>query len=347
LIYQQNLQTAYMAGRYQAMTEGAWATPYWQYVAVMDSRTRPAHSALNGRIWRYNDPIWNTLYPPNGWNCRCRISPMSKQSAERKGLQVEDSANLLETRTVPAGKNADGSQRYADVTGIKTGRYDDNGQEVVMLPDAGWSYNPGKAWAESQAEHAAEKLGSLSGITPREAFDYIGKVTQAISETRISKFKGVDPELLQDTFHLLKTNFYILQLRPGILDEIRQGGITGSSALKHEMEEITQIEAAGRSIFQPSTLAAIEREFDDAIALGDPLKYIPYHMAALLVELEYARDKLALAGFKTSDLGLVARAVYGNLQDSPLEKMKTELAELSYHWPDSIPPELEAAIRKR
>lgn len=348
LIYQQNLQTAYMAGRYQAMREGAWATPYWQYVAVMDSRTRPAHSALNGRVWRHDDPIWNTLYPPNGWNCRCRISPMSKKSVERKGLQAEDSSDRLVTRSIPAGKNADGSQRYADVTGIKTGKYDENGQEVVMLPDAGWSYNPGKAWVDSQTEHASAKLDSLSGITPREAFDYASKVTQAISETRISKFKGVDPDLLKDTFHLLKTNFYILQLRPGILGEIRQGGIAGSAALKHEMEEVRQIENAGRSVFLPGTIAAVEREFDDAIAMGDPVKYTPYHMAALLAELGYTRDKLALAGFKTDDLGLVARAVYGNLQGSHLRKMETELAELGYKWPDgAIPPELETAIKGR
>ncbi|WP_051543202.1 phage minor head protein [Thiothrix lacustris] len=347
LIYQQNLQTAYMAGRYRAMEEGAWATPYWQYVAVMDSRTRPAHSSLNGRVWRHDDPIWSTLYPPNGWNCRCRISPMSKKSAERKGLQIEDSADKLETRTVPAGRNPDGSQRYADVTGIKTGRYDDNGQEIVMFPDAGWSYNPGKAWAESQAEYATAKLDSLSGITPREAFEYVSKITQAIGETRISKFKGVDPDLLKDMFHLLKTNLYILQLRPGILGEIRQGGIAGSAALKHEMEEVRQIEKGGRSVFSPGAVAAIEQEFDNAVALGNPAKYIPYHMAALLAELEYARDKLAPLGFKTDDLGVVARAIYGNLQGTGLEKMEIELAELGYQWPGNIPPELEAAIRKR
>ena len=114
------------------------------------------------------------------------------------------------------------------------------------------------------------------------------------------------------------------------------------------MEEVRQIEVAGRSVFLPSTIAAVEREFDDAIAMGDPVKYTPYHMAALLAELGYARDKLALAGFKTDGLGLVARAVYGNLQGSHLIKMETELAELGYQWPDgAIPPELETAIKGR
>ena len=344
LIYQQNLQTAYMAGRYQAMTEGAWATPYWRYIAVMDLRTRPAHAALNGRVWRYDDPIWQALYPPNGWRCRCRVTPLSAKGVEHNNLIIEDSTGLLETRTVPAGRNPDGSQRYTEVTGIKTGRFIDD-KEAVMLPDAGWSYNPGKAWLASQADIATQKVSDLEGITPRESLDYLKTITRAITETRISKFKGVDPELLKDQFHLLKTNFYILQLRPAILDEIRQGGIAGSAALAHEAEEARQIEQAGRSIFAPSTIEQVMQEFKDAIDLGMPTKYTPYHMAALLTELEYARDKLTQAGFDTDDLGLVARAIYGDVQGMARDKMSIELEELGYHWPDDIPNELKRLIR--
>ena len=346
LIYQQNMQTAYMAGRYQAMKEGAWAMPWWQYVAVMDSRTRPAHSTLNGRAWRHDDPIWESLYPPNGWNCRCRVSPMSEKSAKRNGVVLEDSGNRLETRTVPAGRDPDGSQKYAEVTGIKTGRYDNNGQEIVMLPDAGWSYNPGKAWAESQAAHIGGKLDGLEGITPRESFAYLKTLSTAINETRLSKFQGIDPNLLKDRFQLLKTNFYVLQLRPGILNEIRAGGIAGSAALVHEMAEVRELEKAGYSVFLPASIAAIERDFDEALALGKPMQHIPYHMAALRAELAYARDKLAAAGFKTDDLGLVARALYGNLRDKALEKMEMELEELGYRWSERVPPDMEAAVRK-
>ncbi len=344
LIYQQNLQTAYMAGRYQAMTEGAWATLYWQYLAVMDLRTRPTHATLNGRVWRYDDPIWQTLYPPNGWRCRCRVSPLSAKAVERNQLTVEDSSGLLETRTVPAGRNPDGSQRFAQVTGIKSGRFVD-GKEVVMLPDAGWSYNPGKSWLDSQTEIATRKVGDLEGITPRESLDYLKTLTRAITETRISKFKDVDPDLLKDQFHLLKTNFYILQLRPAILEEIRQGGIAGSAALAHEMEEVRQIEAAGRSIFAPNTIEQVIREFKDAIELSMPTKYTPYHMAALLAELRYARDKLAQAGFETDDLGLVARAIYGDVQEQALDKMLIELGELGYQWPSHVPAELITIMR--
>ena len=346
LIYQQNLQTAYMAGRYQAMTEGAWATPYWRYIAVMDLRTRPAHAALNGRVWRYDDPIWQALYPPNGWRCRCRVTPLSAKGVEHNNLIIEDSTGLLETRNVPAGRNPDGSQRYTEVTGIKTGRFID-GKEVVMLPDAGWSYNAGKTWQDSRAEIAERKLSELEGITPRAAFEHLQNITRAVIETRISKFKHVDPELLKDQFHLLKTNLYILQIRPAILDEIRQGGIAGSAALLHEMEEVRQLEKLGRNIFSPDAIDQIVKEFNDSIELGKPMEYIPYHMAALHTELTYARDKLAQAGFETDDLGMIARAIYGDINGDHLHKMIMELDELGYRWPSQVPAEIKAAIRKR
>lgn len=167
----------------------------------------------------------------------------------------------------------------------------------------------------------------------------------ALSAKRVEK-------LLSMKAYLLKTALAGLQhapCQPGKMQTAAKGnqagGIIGSAALKHEMEEVRQIEMAGRSVFNLGTIAAVEREFNDAIALGDPMKHIPYHMAALLAELEYARDKLAELGFKTNDLGVLARAIYGNLEGAALEKMEMELAELGYRWPDEVPPELNAAIR--
>lgn len=68
-IYQTNMQSAYMAGRYAQMIEQAEERPYWQYVAILDSKTRPAHRALNGKVFRYDDAGWGAFYPPNGFNC--------------------------------------------------------------------------------------------------------------------------------------------------------------------------------------------------------------------------------------------------------------------------------------
>lgn len=65
-ILRTNKSVAYHAGRYAEQIANSDEQPYWQYVAVQDSRTRPSHMALHGKVFRFDDPIWDTLYPPNG-----------------------------------------------------------------------------------------------------------------------------------------------------------------------------------------------------------------------------------------------------------------------------------------
>ena len=65
-IFRTNIQTAYNVGHYKQMTEpGVKALrPYWQYDAVNDSKTRPSHLAMDGRVFMADDPIWDTWFPP-------------------------------------------------------------------------------------------------------------------------------------------------------------------------------------------------------------------------------------------------------------------------------------------
>lgn len=136
-IYQTNLQTAYMAGRYRQMMESADSHPYWRYIAVLDGRTRPAHRAMNGRVFRYDDELWSTHYPPNGFNCRCRVSPLSAAAVESEGITVQSSEGQLIDHEI---QMRDGSTAQVKALRIKV-----DGQDKLFAPDAGWSYNPGKA----------------------------------------------------------------------------------------------------------------------------------------------------------------------------------------------------------
>ena len=136
-IYQTNLQTAYMAGRYKSMMESADSHPYWRYVAVLDGRTRPTHRAMNGRVFRYDDALWSTHYPPNGFNCRCRVSPLSAAAVESEGITVQSSEGQLIDHEI---QMRDGSTAQVKALRIKV-----DGQDKLFAPDAGWSYNPGKA----------------------------------------------------------------------------------------------------------------------------------------------------------------------------------------------------------
>ncbi|MDR9503401.1 phage minor head protein [Brevibacillus agri] len=118
-IFRTNVQTAYQVGHYKQMTspEVMKLRPYWMYDAVHDSRTRPSHLAMDGRVFRADDPIWNTWYPPNGFRCRCSIVTLSERQVQERGLKVESEPPVS-----------------AEV----------NGHFVNILPDPNFATNPAK-----------------------------------------------------------------------------------------------------------------------------------------------------------------------------------------------------------
>ena len=113
-IYSTNIQTAYMAGRYKRMVSNAVDRPFWKYVAIMDGRTRPKHRELNGKVFRWDDPIWRVIYPPNGFGCRCRVVAMTEDEFKASGIELSNSDGMIVTRTVtmPDGKSV-------NVSGLK------------------------------------------------------------------------------------------------------------------------------------------------------------------------------------------------------------------------------------
>lgn len=136
-IYDTNLQTAYMAGRYKALMENVSDRPYWMYVAVMDGRTRPAHAALNGKIFRSDDAFWRHFYPPNGFRCRCRVRALSAADMKSRGLSLSNSNKYLKEDTQVDRDGFIYPSAYLKLPGMATG----------VRPDQGWAYNPGRTQA--------------------------------------------------------------------------------------------------------------------------------------------------------------------------------------------------------
>ena len=110
-ILRTNIQTAYSAGRYRRQRETIDTLPYWRYSAILDSKTRASHAQMDGVVYRADNPIWQTIYPPNGFNCRCSVRALTEREVRNRGLRV------LEGTDAPFG----------------------------FTPDEGWDYNPGEA----------------------------------------------------------------------------------------------------------------------------------------------------------------------------------------------------------
>ena len=82
-VFNTNMQKAYSLGRYEQMTEPGVlsALPFWEYMTVGDDRVRPEHAVLDGFQARAEDPVWNKIYPPNGFNCRCTVIALLDEEA--------------------------------------------------------------------------------------------------------------------------------------------------------------------------------------------------------------------------------------------------------------------------
>lgn len=81
--YETAYLTAESSATYYRLMEQTDIFPYWEYVTVGDDKVRPEHRSLNGLILPANDPLWDKIYPPNGWKCRCRVIPKMRHEADK------------------------------------------------------------------------------------------------------------------------------------------------------------------------------------------------------------------------------------------------------------------------
>ena len=193
-IFRTNMQAAYSAQRYLEQLEDVDIAPYFQYIAIMDNRTRPEHAAMHEKIFRYDDPIWETMYPPNGFGCRCMVRSLSAEDVKRKGLKIEKSEGKLTTQKIDVG-TPEGDINLKEITTYKT--QDKAGNIYSMKTDAGWNYNVGKsAWnidvlaykkIAKLPQPVQDKFISDMALNPHSRDKYINWATKILNEgfTRI------------------------------------------------------------------------------------------------------------------------------------------------------------------
>lgn len=80
--------TAESSATYYRLLDQTNIFPYWEYKTAGDGHVRHEHVLLDGLILPANDPRWNKIMPPNGWNCRCYIVPRTR--AEVEGVDFKE-----------------------------------------------------------------------------------------------------------------------------------------------------------------------------------------------------------------------------------------------------------------
>lgn len=116
-IFRTNIQGAYARGRCVHIARNKDTRPFLLYSAINDSRTRPAHSAMDGFTAPVSDPIWMTWMPPNGFRCRCTVLSMTEERAHDR---MRSDAERMEDADFANARHA----------------------AIINGPDKGWDYSP-------------------------------------------------------------------------------------------------------------------------------------------------------------------------------------------------------------
>jgi len=87
-IYQVNANVAYNAGRYNFYITNTGSRPYWKYHQIDRPTYRKTHRPFKDKVFRFDDPIWKIIMPPNGWNCGCYITAHTLNEIKAAGLKI-------------------------------------------------------------------------------------------------------------------------------------------------------------------------------------------------------------------------------------------------------------------
>lgn len=161
VIYETNLRSSYMSGRYQQLLELRNERPYWMYVhndAV--EHPRPLHESWNGLVLRWDDPWWQTHFPINAWGCQCSVWALSEADLKRMGKDGPDQAPAINWVTHTIGQRSP------------------NGPREVVVPDGidpGFEHVPGQSRLISQippeSPNTLSGSSGVPGVPNRPALD--------------------------------------------------------------------------------------------------------------------------------------------------------------------------------
>lgn len=106
IIYETNLNSSYQAGRYQQLRDAKF--PYMEYLhSDYVEHPRELHQSWDHLVLDFNDPWWNTHFPPNGYGCQCRVRGRTKGDLKRMGKDGPDTAPSINWVDKVIGVNSD------------------------------------------------------------------------------------------------------------------------------------------------------------------------------------------------------------------------------------------------
>jgi len=123
-----NIRSSEREGKYERLMNPALqaSRPYLMWRHRDSVVPRPAHLALNGKVFPADHPFWSIAFPSCAWGCKCVALSLSENDVARMGKTIEEPP------------------------------------DPHTIAGEGWGYTPGAGNADRRAEVLQKGLKSLS-----------------------------------------------------------------------------------------------------------------------------------------------------------------------------------------
>ena len=174
-IYQTNLRSAYQKGQYDRTMESD-AHPYLMYRTGASVRHREQHLRWNNLILPKDDPLWNSIFPPNGYGCKCHtvaVTQARKERYERDGVPAYN-PDTRKTVRMPA-------QTAAPKVSYKN-FFNERKRTLERIPEG---ITPGFNWNQGQTGRTVPVLQECLKKAQREMPEAVDSVIKTLQNSTI------------------------------------------------------------------------------------------------------------------------------------------------------------------
>lgn len=191
-IFETNLATAHAAGQWARIETDAAALPYLRYNPSAAGNKRDSHKRYYGLVLPVQHPIWQQIFPPNGYGCQCSVSQLTRRQAERAGISAEPD---IEMEYVENPRTGEEVEVPVDITPSFAHNHARRTQAVLDLA----AQKHGTEFAAATENELAQYLAKRAGQELLSSSDNIiaeGKrLFEKHRETIITAFEQKQPHL--------------------------------------------------------------------------------------------------------------------------------------------------------
>lgn len=95
LILHTNRQNAFATAKWERIQATKGTFTHLKYMPSLSVQKRDEHTRYYGIIRPVDDPIWQSIFPPNGFGCRCYVKRLTTKEAQKEGVSPDDDVKDL------------------------------------------------------------------------------------------------------------------------------------------------------------------------------------------------------------------------------------------------------------